>query len=243
MKVKCKAITFDLWFTLIWLDDKIYREYTNNRVKSIYDTLSKYFKNISWNDVLAAYNETSNLRMLAHPSKVISTILQKLNVKLNEEEFNRLVNNYIRASESVLPYLNVEAPNVLNKLWEKGVRLGIITTTSFTSNSLWKILDRLSISKYFKVIVSSCEVGIAKPNPEIFNLTLKLLGVDKSETIHVGDNYDDDIVGAKNVGITPVLYRGLWSKYRSYPRATWRRYDKDSSIIIIDNLNQLLSLI
>lgn len=243
VKVKYEAITFDLWFTLIWLDKRIYEEYTAGRVRAIYDVISRYYRGISWETILTTYNKTSNLRMILHPSDVISYILRELNIVLNDDQFNEIVNKYVYASENVLPYLNAEAPYVLDKLWKMGVKLGIITNTSFTSDSLRKILGKLGIAKYFNIIISSCDVGVTKPNPEIFNLALKHLNVDKEKVIHVGDNYDDDIIGAKKVNIKPILYRGLWSKYRNYPRAIWRCYDKDKSILIIDNLTQLLSVV
>ena len=63
----------------------------------------------------------------------------------------------------------------------------------------WKISD------VFDVIVISCEVGVIKPGPEIFNLTLEWLGVRADEAVFVDDRMRN-IVGAKKVGIRGVFY-------------------------------------
>ena len=43
-----------------------------------------------------------------------------------------------------------------------------------------------------------------KPSPEVFDRTLKVLGVSASETVFVGDTLDADIEGAKAVGMKAV---------------------------------------
>jgi putative hydrolase of the HAD superfamily len=44
-----------------------------------------------------------------------------------------------------------------------------------------------------------------KPDSHIFNYTLAAVGVSAAEAVHVGDTYEADIVGARNVGIRPIL--------------------------------------
>ena len=59
-------------------------------------------------------------------------------------------------------------------------------------------------------------VRSAKPDPHIFEYTLKAVGVSAEETVHVGDTYEADIVGAREVGIRPILIdregsqAGIW---------------------------------
>ena len=51
-------------------------------------------------------------------------------------------------------------------------------------------------------------MGIRKPDPEIFKYTLQNLGVKSYETIHVGDSLQQDIQGAKNVGMKALWIKG-----------------------------------
>ena len=62
----------------------------------------------------------------------------------------------------------------------------------------------IGIDKYLSGAVSSAEVGVSKPNPEIFEAALNKAGVEAKNCIHVGDDYEDDIVGANNAGIASI---------------------------------------
>ena len=65
-------------------------------------------------------------------------------------------------------------------------------------------IKMIGIDKYLSGAVSSAEVGVSKPNPEIFEAALNKAGVEAKSCIHVGDDYEDDIVGASNAGIASI---------------------------------------
>jgi putative hydrolase of the HAD superfamily len=50
-------------------------------------------------------------------------------------------------------------------------------------------------------------VGVAKPDRRLFEAALELAGVSAAEALHVGDSYEEDVVGARAAGIEPVLLR------------------------------------
>ena len=54
-------------------------------------------------------------------------------------------------------------------------------------------------------IVDSGAVGVAKPDPAIFELALDLVGATADRAIHVGDAYQYDVRGARAAGVRPVL--------------------------------------
>ena len=62
----------------------------------------------------------------------------------------------------------------------------------------------IGIDKYLSGAVSSAEVGVSKPSPEIFEAVLNKAGEKAESCIHVGDDYEDDIVGANNAGIASI---------------------------------------
>ena len=62
----------------------------------------------------------------------------------------------------------------------------------------------IGIDKYFSGAVSSAEVGASKPSPVIFEAVLNKAGEEAESCIHVGDDYEDDIVGANNAGIASI---------------------------------------
>jgi HAD superfamily hydrolase (TIGR01549 family) len=238
MRVQSKAVTFDLWFTLIWLDEGLLRKYIDGR----YSIIRKYLRmgGVGERDIREAFEKIYPYRMVWRPEKLLSELIKVSRATLREEDFKSFLEEYLSFHDSMEPYLNPEAPETLSYLKKGGYRVGIISNTSFPETSVWRMLSRLGLSSYIDVITCSCDVEVMKPNPEIFRITLHRLRVNVDEAAHVGDNYDDDVVGARSVGITPILYRGLWDKYDSYPPArSWRKYDKDKSIIIISDLREL----
>jgi putative hydrolase of the HAD superfamily len=63
------------------------------------------------------------------------------------------------------------------------------------------ILERDGASPYFHHIVISDDHGWRKPHPRIFVDTLALLRVEPSEALFVGDTFEDDVIGAQNLGM------------------------------------------
>jgi putative hydrolase of the HAD superfamily len=54
-------------------------------------------------------------------------------------------------------------------------------------------------------LVTSAEVGAAKPNPRVFERALAVAGVEPGEALHVGDKVDNDVEGAAAAGVRAVL--------------------------------------
>lgn len=102
-----------------------------------------------------------------------------------------------------------EVPRTLSELKRRGYRMGVISNWD---DSLERICQEKGLAKYFEAILASEVVGVEKPNQRIFELALERLGVQAEEAMHVGDNYYADVIGARGVGITPVLLdrRGLF---------------------------------
>jgi len=90
----------------------------------------------------------------------------------------------------------------LERLSNLGYRIGLVSNwdTRLTSISI-----DTGLSRYVDFVVSSANVGYLKPQPEIFELALERADAEPQETLHIGDHYYADIMGARSVGITPVL--------------------------------------
>jgi putative hydrolase of the HAD superfamily len=73
--------------------------------------------------------------------------------------------------------------------------------------SLHGILRALELEPLLDGILTSAEAGARKPAPAIFAQALALAGAGPDEAIHVGDSLDEDVAGARETGIEPVLIR------------------------------------
>jgi putative hydrolase of the HAD superfamily len=60
------------------------------------------------------------------------------------------------------------------------------------------------MEEHFDVVVASCEIGIGKPDPAIFDAALDALDVGASEAVMVGNDRERDIEGAAAAGIRPL---------------------------------------
>jgi len=85
---------------------------------------------------------------------------------------------------------------------QAGVRTGLISNSVGTD-----IYDRAVLDELFEAIVISGEVGLHKPQPEIFLLGAERLGLSAAECVFV-DDLRENCAGAEAVGMTAVLHRG-----------------------------------
>lgn len=88
-------------------------------------------------------------------------------------------------------------------LRERGCKLGIVSN-GFAATHHEKI-DRLDLRRHVDALFLADEIGMVKPNPEIFRLACRTLGSEPARTAMVGDRYDRDIIGAASVGLFTVL--------------------------------------
>ena len=113
--------------------------------------------------------------------------------------FDRLYAHYAGARAwRVYP----EVRNVLTALRECNLALAVVS--NFDSR-LPPLLDALGLAAFFDAVVCSGETGAAKPDGAIFAHALAALGVEASQTLHVGDSREADHDGARAAGIEALL--------------------------------------
>lgn len=96
-----------------------------------------------------------------------------------------------------------DAVDILKYCKERGYILGLVTNGKVEIQNTK--IDTLGLREYFKAIVISGEVGVAKPDPKIYQLALDRLGVTADQTYFIGDHPVNDIWGAGKAGL-----QGIW---------------------------------
>jgi len=96
------------------------------------------------------------------------------------------------------------AKEVLDYLYQKGCLMGIISNGF--KQVQYKKMEQSGIRRYFSRVFISEEVGIHKPNPEIFRAAVTAFNVKKGECLMVGDDFAKDIEGAQVFGIDQFYY-------------------------------------
>lgn len=92
----------------------------------------------------------------------------------------------------------------------RSYRLGVITNGLPLGQR--RKLERLGIARYFETLVASAEVGVGKPDREIFCRALSRMRVAAGDALMVGDSLEGDVLGAQRAGMKAVwLRRGDYS--------------------------------
>lgn len=93
--------------------------------------------------------------------------------------------------------------SVLEELKKRNLTVGAVTNFDDT---LENVLRRMSILQYFDFVLPAWTAGHAKPDPEIYLQALKIANTSASESLHVGDDYQNDYIGPRKVGMKSVLF-------------------------------------
>jgi putative hydrolase of the HAD superfamily len=139
--------------------------------------------------------------------------------------------------KSIRLYNDVEG--CLKKLVTLSIKIAVITD-GIPIKQYEKIL-RLGIEKYFDLIIISDEIGIRKPNPELFKYWLEKFGVEGKETIYIGNRIDMDIHPA-NISNINSVYINRGGKYDSL-NSTLKRKEEFKPNFEILNLNEIFEII
>ncbi len=204
-----KAVLFDMFETLMMISKnhefyspslmRMYRYLNKNGINGSFDVFQKaYIK--SREDLYAKADAnleephfnvrvSETLKSLGYNYDVSSPIVAAASAEFCEE-FMTFV------------YLDENTEELLRTLHGK-YKLGIISNFAIPE-CVHKLLKTHDLDKLFDAVVVSGAVNKRKPSPEIFERTLKTLGVSASETVFVGDTLDADIEGAKAVGMKAV---------------------------------------
>lgn len=100
-------------------------------------------------------------------------------------------------------------PEVLHEFDEMGISMYVLSNSGFTAEALSIVLERLGIRRYFKQIWSSADFGRIKPSKDFFEMAIERVLLDnpnecRKDIVYIGDTYNTDVVGAKQVGLDVI---------------------------------------
>ncbi|MDP2946922.1 MAG: HAD-IA family hydrolase [Nanoarchaeota archaeon] len=98
--------------------------------------------------------------------------------------------------------INEGVVDIIVKLKNTGLKLGLVSNETLEGGEKIRQMD---VAKYFDVILISAEVGLMKPQKEMFELLINKLSINPGELIFV-DDAEKSLVGATEIGFTPLLY-------------------------------------
>lgn len=144
-------------------------------------------------------------------------VLAKAGVETDQELLAKVMKKIGELFEGTTWALFDDVLSTLKILKQQNFILGLLTNLA---KDMGPICRKVGLESYLDFVVTSEEAGADKPNPPIFQAALRQAKVDASEAIHVGDQYKIDVVGARGVGINPILIDryDLYPEFRDCPR-------------------------
>lgn len=94
----------------------------------------------------------------------------------------------------------------LARLRALGIGAGVITNTFQSAAEKWSWFERHGIAPYLERIISSIEVGVAKPDPAIYRLYVEACGLSPAEVAFVGHDRNE-LLGAERAGLVCLAFR------------------------------------
>jgi HAD superfamily hydrolase (TIGR01509 family) len=212
-------VTFDLWQTLIFDDPELDRTRAQMRCEGLREVLSSRGLSLSLDALLEAHEESAaQFQAIWRRNEHVSTIDQirlivhtasgnGIDLPRDSRVGKMLERAYIEPLFAHPPRLNEDALATLEGMRDRVRRIGLISNTGRTSGvALRELLQKLGILKFFDATVFSDEAGCRKPDRRIFDLAARELGAELGNAIHVGDNPEADVWGAKQAGMRAVLF-------------------------------------
>ena len=95
-----------------------------------------------------------------------------------------------------------DVSETLKHLKSLNLSIGLISNMN---QDLSAIVDELGISSYIDCVATSGMAGAAKPDRALFKYALDLIDANPEQAVHIGDDYEGDVLGAINAGMVPIF--------------------------------------
>jgi len=211
-----KAVTLDCWGTLLLDSPAADEGYRRQRLAGIEAVLTASGVTVAPRALEQAYAASGrhlalmwqsrrDVPVSRHVTALLAALDPELPGRLEPAAIEEMVDAYSRPALLVLPAADGAAAAALEDLAGRGLALGVVSNIMRTPGLVLRaVFDRLGFLAPFKVLTFSDECGIRKPDPDIFRLTLRQVGVSPEQAVHVGDDPVLDVEGARDAGMRVI---------------------------------------
>ncbi len=128
---------------------------------------------------------------------LVSEVIQPFGTFDRFEEFFNVLYGSFEKKESWEIYPDVWS--ALRFFRQNNFVLGIVSNWDLR---LERVMQNLGLAHRFDFMVGSSNFGVTKPDAKIFLEAARRAGVKPEEAVHIGDNYEEDFLGATSAGVT-----------------------------------------
>jgi len=182
-----QAVIFDLGGVLLRTEDRSTRHKLAERFGISYAELEE----------LVFFSTTGKLASVGRVSSQQhwQTVAEELGI--SSQEIENFQKEYFEGDR-----LDMEMIDFIRSL-RKEYRTALLTNAW---DNLRSWLEELGVSDAFDHLIISAELGLAKPDPRLYNLALEQIGVKAEQAILV-DDFIENVEGARSVGMQAILFK------------------------------------
>jgi putative hydrolase of the HAD superfamily len=185
-----KALIFDCWGT-VFTNTQTPHPFVSFAKRLGYDIADRSFLKIFEQYLMINDDSVSN-----H----IISLLSELNIESSSDLVHELTSIIMGSLQSQITY--DDSVETLNK-FKKRYRLILLSNTFH--EGFENLQSRYPVDDWFELQVLSYKEHLIKPNETLYARILNQSGLQKEEVLMIGDNYDDDVLPANQVGIQSIL--------------------------------------
>ncbi|NIJ53148.1 HAD family hydrolase [Dyadobacter arcticus] len=161
-----------------------------------------------------------------------------------EQQFNFLKEKGFEVDDAAIEtiagecndFAHTTVKNATLALAQLAANYPIVMVSNFYGN-IQNVLQDFGIGSYFQAVVESAVVGVRKPDPQIYQLGIDILGFAPAECVVVGDSYSKDINPAKQLGC-----KAIWLNVKGWDEALEPQQISEADVEITD-FNQITEAI
>ena len=199
-----KYIFFDLDITLIDVKkaqyaaiEDLYNIYKFDRVIDVASFTKKWDE---LTDYHYAFYTRKEISYEEQRNRRIIDLFECYNMKLDKTP-KEIYDIYLKSFEDNWSLFD-DVYNVIEKLYNTGYKLGVISNGDF--NQQTDKLKRTGIYKFFEIVTTSSEYDYSKPNPKLYETIIQRFNIDKNEMIMIGDQVEKDVIPCLSIGIDAI---------------------------------------
>jgi len=189
--VKYRAVIFDLWQTLVPWDVVAATRFYDEMAVTVGVDEERFRE--AW----VAQRKDREVRPIADH---LRDLFGGLGAEPDLDEVLAMRREWTKRSLQPRP----DALETLAELRGRGHKLGLISVCSQDVPHVW---DETALGGEFDATVFSCDVGVSKPDPRIYEIACERLGVEPADCLFVGDGANDELPGAERAGMTALQLR------------------------------------
>ncbi|MEU7821596.1 HAD-IA family hydrolase [Catellatospora sp. NPDC049133] len=185
------SITFDLFHTLLHgADDERDRVVARmGELVGVEPAALVQAYHDTWRDRLVRWDAARTVRILS----------RRLGGSPSPAQVEQAVALRLELAGRVLAAVSPTTLNVLDTLRSQGWRLGLVSNATSETAQAW---PGSALARRFDVAVFSCDLGVAKPDREIYLAATQGLGAPAEQCVYIGDGADGELAGAAALGMT-----------------------------------------